>query len=87
MRLQAETILMREDSAFADDDSVRWNFRTQSFAHVERYFEGSQIAVVDADHPGLERQRPGKFGFVMHLDKNVHAKIMRRRVKLLASAS
>ena len=56
MRLQAETILMREDFAFADDNSVRRNFRAQSFAHVERYFEGSQIAVVHPNQPGLQPQ-------------------------------
>src|ERR1700726_1317805 len=41
MRLQAQTILMREDAAFADNDPVRRDFRGEPFAHVERYFEGS----------------------------------------------
>src|ERR1700732_2168682 len=41
MRLQAQTILMREDAAFADDDPVRRGFRGEPFAHIERYFEGS----------------------------------------------
>ena len=45
--------------------------------NIERNFEVAQIAIVDADKPGLEPQCPGKFGFVVNLDKNVHAKIMR----------
>src|SRR5580704_15126628 len=41
VRLQAQTIMMREDASLADDDPVRRNFRSEPFAHVERHFEGS----------------------------------------------
>ena len=34
MRLQAETILMRNDAAFANDDPVVRDFRGESFAHI-----------------------------------------------------
>src|SRR6266480_4000403 len=55
-----------------------WNFLAESFTHIERYVKRSQIAVVDPDKSRLERQRSGKFVFIVNLDKNVQAKIMRR---------
>ena len=39
---------------------------------LERRFEGPQVAVVDADELGVERQRAVQLDLVVHLDQRVH---------------
>ena len=41
--------------------------------------ESLEVAVVDADQPGVEGERAVKLRFVVHLDEHVHAEIVRRR--------
>ena len=40
---------------------------------LQRRLEGAQVAVVDADELGVERQRPVELDLVVHLDQRIHA--------------
>ena len=45
---------------------------------LERRLEGAEVAVVDADELGVERQRAVELDLVVHLDQRVHPPFLRR---------
>ena len=60
-------------AAFADDCSIGRDQPGELFGGGDVGDQGLEIAVVDADQPGLEPQRAIEFGRVVRLDQHVHA--------------
>ena len=67
----------REDAALGDDDAILRHARCQRLGNGEIGDEGLEVAVVDADEPGVECKRAVELGAIMHFGERVHAEIMR----------
>src|SRR5580704_10056442 len=65
-------IVGRENAALADDDPVGGNAPRQLLAGGKRRLKRFQVAVVDADQPRLQPQRPIELCLIMHFDERIH---------------
>ncbi|CPL46548.1 Uncharacterised protein [Bordetella pertussis] len=68
-------ILGLEDAAFGDHALAGRNHRQQVQRRLQRGLEGAQVAVVDADERGAQRQRGVQFLGVVYFHQHVHAQV------------
>src|SRR5499427_7229516 len=85
-RRQVVEIGGRKDTALAHDNTVRRAPRRQTPAGGERRLKGLEVAVVDADQPRAQAQRPFELMFVMDLQQDVHAERLRGVLEILCHA-
>src|ERR1700745_147901 len=85
-RRQVVEIRGRKDTALAHDNAVRRDLRRQAPAGGERRLKGLEVAVVDADQPRAQAQRPFELGFVVDLQQDVHAERLRGILEILCHA-
>ena len=71
----ALNVVVSEDTALANRDAVRRNARRQALSRLKCNLEGAQVAIIDADQPTIQFQRPLEFVVIVDLDDCIHAKV------------
>ena len=62
------------NAAFADDDPVRWNTRSQPFGNGEICRKRGEVSVVDPDHSGVGNPFKDRIEFTLMVNFYQHIK-------------
>src|SRR5579863_6037663 len=78
---EAAAIGVPRNAALADRDTVLRDFRSKPLGDFKRCLKRAQVAIVDADKPRFQGKSAIELPFVMDLDQDIEAEVMRGLVE------